>query len=535
MYVRKVLCGDFAICDAGGDTPGPFVQTDRYDEWLWIRDRHVYTVEAEGTRRRVLFCQLITHEEVQLMRGAQVPHVDRGGAQVPEIEMIFGRCEASMRFLDAKHRDYVNTLTLERGDVLAIKSVAGSGKTTTLIKLAEVHASKKILYLAFNKSLIEEIGRRAPPNLHPTTFDSLLFRTITPRPTNLVDIKPFTISKYVPWLTNKPWKLKETYARMFEAYCNQIEHESPEAFALARYRKAHPILVGLWDKAVRGSFQTFGTIRKMCHDRHLCRETIDAQYDMIFVDESQDFDPLMLSILLRDTSVPKIFVGDPLQAIYQWRGAINAFERLPRHTKVIEFYTTFRIGEPACSAIRKRFGGDCWMIPGLDHHRTTLEEDARPGEKYTHLFRTWRGLFETARTTDRIWINAFDKQVTFMKQLSEKLKKFDMTDEDKAQFSDDLPYFLLSLGQGELDRMVQDIEANCVPKDQCVCEMYTIHAYKGLEDGTVKIHNDIDPEKDLNLSYVALTRGRSRIIETSQPMKATGPFEKYILETCAFR
>lgn len=528
MYVRKVLCGDFAICE--GETPGTFVQTD-HEEWLWIRDRQQYTVEAEGTKRRVLFCQLITHEEVQLMEKVSRAHVARG-THVPEIEMIHGRCEASMRFLDAKHRDYVNTLPLERGDILAIKSVAGSGKTTTLLKLAQVHETKRILYLAFNKSLIEEIGRRAPPNLHATTFDSLLFRTITPRPTNLVDIKPFTISKYVPWLTNKPWKLKETYARMFQAYCDQVEHDTPEAFAQAKYRKAHPILVGLWDKAVKGSFQTFGTIRKMCHDRHLCRETIDAQYDMVFIDESQDFDPLMLSILLRDTTVPKVFVGDPLQAIYQWRGAINAFERLPDHTKVIEFYTTFRIGEPACSAIRTRF--ECWMIPGKDH-RTTLEEDVTPGTKYTYLFRTWRGLFETARTTRGIWINAFDKQVTFMNQLSEKLKKFNMTEEDKAQFSDDLPYFLLSLGQGELERMVQDIEANCVPKDQCVCEMYTIHSYKGLEDTTVKIHSDIDPEKDLNLAYVALTRGRSRIIETSQPMKATSPFEKYILETCSFR
>jgi superfamily I DNA/RNA helicase len=91
------------------------------------------------------------------------------------------------------------------------------------------------------------------------------------------------------------------------------------------------------------------------------------------------------------------------------------------------------------------------------------------------------------------------------------------------------------LGQGELDKMLKDIEKNSVPKDECTCEMYTIHAYKGLEDDIVKVHNDIDLEKEVNLSYVALTRGKSLVIEKPQDMKATNAFEKYILEQCSFR
>lgn len=122
-----------------------------------------------------------------------------------------------------------------------------------------------------------------------------------------------------------------------------------------------------------------------------------------------------------------------------------------------------------------------------------------------------------------------------MKQLSEKLKKFELSDEDRARFSDDLPYFLLSLGHGELENMLENIENNIVPRDQCTCEMFTIHAYKGLEDDIVKVHNDIDLENEENLSYVALTRGKSLIIEKPEEMKVTNAFEKYILETCSFR
>jgi hypothetical protein len=43
--------------------------------------------------------------------------------------------------------------------------------------------------------------------------------------------------------------------------------------------------------------------------------------------------------------------------------------------------------------------------------------------------------------------------------------------------------------------------------------MHTIHSYKGLEDDIVKIHGDVDFENDTNLRYVALTRGKSVIIE----------------------
>ena len=48
---------------------------------------------------------------------------------------------------------------------------------------------------------------------------------------------------------------------------------------------------------------------------------------MIFIDESQDFDSVMLKILLDDTNIPKLFVGDTKQAIYEWKGCIITANR----------------------------------------------------------------------------------------------------------------------------------------------------------------------------------------------------------------
>jgi superfamily I DNA/RNA helicase len=529
MFVRKVICGNFGICEAG--LKEDFVRTP-YDEWVWIRDKTVYSVQVEGKYWKVHFCELISYDEVVLLTKKDDPTFEPSGKHVPEVEMIYGRCVPSMRFLDSKHREYVNIMKLGKGDILAIKSVAGSGKTTTLLKLADVHKNKRILYLAFNKSLIEEIKQKAPSNLQPRTFDSLLYSIMEPRPHNIIDVKPHTISKLVPWLANKPYKMKEKYAYGFDNFCNQIGHDSIETYAHHKFGKPEKILHNLWEDAVKHKFHSFGTIRKMCQVGRLCEGVIDKNYDMIFIDESQDFDPLMLSILLRDTTIPKIFVGDPMQAIYQWRGAINAFQLLPPSTKVVEFYTTFRIGEPACSQIREKFK-NCWMIPGKSNHTKILSEGT-PGTKYTYLFRSWRCLFETARTTPCVWINNFENQSSIMKNLSEKLKKFTLTEEEKAKFSDDLPQFLLSLGQGELERMIRDIGNNIVSKDECMCEMYTIHSYKGLEDDIVKIHSDVDFENEENLRYVALTRGKTIVI-AKEEMKATNAFEKYIRDTCSFR
>lgn len=508
MFVRRVTCGRFSICDT--NVTDTFTPTS-YDEWIWLRDETVYTVNVEGVERRVYVCELISYDEVLLLSQRTDLVFEPPGTRVPTVEIIHGRCVPSMHLLDSKHREYIGTLTLGKGDVLAIKSVAGSGKTTTLLRLADVHKNKKILYLAFNKSLIDDIKGKAPKNLHPRTFDSLLYTMMDPRPSAIMDIKPHTISKLVPWLANKPWKMKEKYAYGFENFCNQVQHDTIETYALHKYGKPEKILHSLWEDAVKRKFHSFGTIRKMCHAGRLCEGIIDRTYDMIFIDESQDFDPLMLSILLRDTTVPKIFVGDPLQAIYQWRGAINAFNKLPPQTKTIEFYTTFRIGEPACSEIRKTFK-NCWMIPGTSN-RTRILLDGTPDSRYTYLFRSWRGLFETARHTPNVWINNFENQSTLMKQLSEKLKKFKLSEDEKAKFSDDLPQFLLSLGQGELERMIGDIERNIVSRDTCTCEMFTIHSYKGLEADRIKIHGDVDFENEENLRYVALTRGKTVIIE----------------------
>ena len=185
----------------------------------------------------------------------------------------------------------------------------------------------------------------------------------------------------------------------------------------------------MWNNTLNNSFHTFDSIRKYVQLNHLSKNYINKKYDIIFIDEAQDFDNIMLKILLDDIKIPRIFVGDPKQAIYEWRGCINAFDKLPNDSIIFEFYSTFRIGNPACYKISSMFD-NCWMI-SKSQHNTLLEVNKDIKEKYVYLFRSWKSLLLSAKNIKDIWIYGFDKQIDYIRKLHNKLKISDLSEEEK--------------------------------------------------------------------------------------------------------
>ena len=68
-----------------------------------------------------------------------------------------------------------------------------------------------------------------------------------------------------------------------------------------------------------------------------------SRFDVLLIDEAQDMNPAMLDIFLKQTKTPKIFVGDPHQQIYLFRGAVNALD-LVEANKVFYLTQSFRFG-----------------------------------------------------------------------------------------------------------------------------------------------------------------------------------------------
>ena len=533
-YVRFVEIGKYVACEVAPEweeaiqvaKQNVFLFTNT-NEWIWLVERTTFTLEIESVRKKVWIGELCRFQDVlentclsRVLKKAGKAHyreLEPQSSNLQKITIAYARCEASMMYLDTVHRDYINKHTFEKNTVTAIQSVAGSGKTTTLLNLAKIHSTKRILYIAFNKSLITEIKDKVRAtgikNMFPYTFDSLLYHTYSfhmKKDPNILQLRPQTMVDFLPWLQGKPYNVKKDIIRKFNNFCNCADFLDMQDYCIQVLGKKRPLMEQLWAKAKAGEFHTFESLRKLALIDHWFDPYIDKTYDMIMIDETQDFDMSMLQMLLKDTTIPKLFVGDPKQSIYEFRGCINAFHYMPSDALKIEFYSTFRIGNPACQIIRKQFS-NCWMI-SKSTRTTVLEPFSKwtpeSSDIYTYLFRGWKGLLTTASKMKDVWINSYEKKVEEIRSLHKKLAyTFSLEDE----FEDDLPKFLKSISSYELDSLFQSIENNIVDKDKAKVKMYTVHSYKGLEDEIVRLAEDIDREEE-TIYYVALTRGYTRTL-----------------------
>jgi hypothetical protein len=545
QFIKRVNIGKFAMCEIPKDNNierliqlcknNIFLET-KYKEILWLKNKKTFKIECENVIRDSWLCKVITFSDFlelsslkNIITEKEIEYYQNKKLDIEITPVIYGRCECSMTFLDKVYRDYLYKHKFNKNEIVAVKSVAGSGKTTTLLELSKIHKNKRILYIAFNKSLIDEIrekiSKKQIKNLYPITFDALsrlVFinnmkknninedDNVDSDMLNIVDLKPQTLPFVIDWFINKPYRIKNYYIHNFRKFCNQTKYKCIKEFSIKVLGGEKNLLTNMWKKVLNYELVTFDSIRKMVEINHMCKNYIDQNYDLIFIDESQDFDNTMLKILLEDTTIPKLFVGDTRQAIYEWKGSINAFEKLPESTLTLEFYSTFRVGNPACNEISSKFN-NCWMI-SKSNNNTILEYNIVPDEKYTYLFRSWKNLLKSAQHIKNIWIYNYDSQIDYIKKLHSRLQVSNLDEEELNEFSDDLPKFLLKMSFEELDKLINSIKINLVPKNICDVEFYTIHSYKGLENDIIRIYNDIDIKKEQNLYYVALTRGIKKII-----------------------
>lgn len=521
QYIRKVKVGKKVVCEIPDSTREAAVRAVKNRvyldtgcrEWIYLEDRESYQIELEGMIRHVWIGTACSFKDIydetclqNILTQEGIDYFNGRTADLQSVPSMNARCKKSMYLLDDIHRAYVYKHKCKANDILAIKSVAGSGKTTSLLELAKIHSTKKILYLAFNRALIDDISlkikKQGIDNLYPVTFHALArkaYISVKGAEPQYTTLTPQTLSSVDPWYNDKPYGLKKSAVKLYTTFCGSV-------MSLERFSDSN-LLKMLWTKTLDGKLLTQDSILKLCFVNHWLKGFIDQTYDMIMIDETQDFDMLMLRMVLDDTTIPKIFVGDPMQSIYQWRGCINGFNYLPHSALILEFYSSFRVGNPACDLIRQKFK-NCWMISKAKHE--TVLTDTIDGS-YTYLFRSWKKLLTTAEKTKNIWVCNFEAKAETMRKMHPALRKGGGFDDGE----DDLPKFLRMLTEDQLEGMISSIEDNSTSKEEATYKFYTIHSYKGLEDDYVRIADDIEEKygDDKNLYYVALTRGMKTIAE----------------------
>lgn len=266
------------------------------------------------------------------------------------------------------------------GDSMVIGAGAGTGKTSTL-RLLAYSTPQRGAYLAFNKSIVVETADRMPRRCSASTAHSLAFRAVgrrfahrlgSPRMrSNLIatalGLGPFVVKYGEQSKVLQPGYLAGLTMRGVTRFCQSIDEKPSErhvpyvdgidipdddgrrTFANnAELRKVlAPAMVKAWADVTREAGQL-----PYKHDHYLklwqlSRPRIEVDY--ILFDEAQDADPVMAAIVAAQTHAQRVYVGDENQAIYEWRGAVNAMDGFAsEHQRMLT--QSFRFGEAIAEA-----------------------------------------------------------------------------------------------------------------------------------------------------------------------------------------
>jgi len=434
------------------------------------------------------------------------------------------------------------------GKNITVKALAGSSKTTTCLMVAGV-VHKHSLYVAYNKSIATEAATKFPAWVECRTMHSIAWQAIVKGTKFRGKLNGFLDRKDVAEVCdlgkvhpNSRASLVEEVISLVTSFCNSGNY-SIDDFLDSNIYRVEPLGKGFtikyWESMIDPNSKT-----KIHHDTYLklyqlSRPKLD--YQLLYLDESQDFNPAILAILLSEenSKSQKIFIGDPYQSIYGFREAINAFDYLPSDYTSHELTTSFRftqeIADKALAVLRH--GGYKGELTGAGNDSS--------GTK-AYLARTNADLFakavELAEYGNKIYVvggmkDLFSKLYSAMALRGGKLDK--VYDKQIASFSDwdsfveatktqlDLAKIVTILKQTENGAssisLIKSAQVEKIADADVI--LSTAHKSKGLgfEEVTLvngfiptgKWWNEMDREEQreylvseqiLNLIYISITR-----------------------------
>lgn len=453
------------------------------------------------------------------------------------------------------------------GASLKIIAGAGTGKTSTL-KLAAESTGRRGVYLAFNTAMADEAKRRMPGNVRASTAHSMAFRAVDPGFRNKIgqrlparmaaeaagvrnpvelpgknkEGKPLVISQAAAGYFMLDWVRRHCMgatpnimpdsapaARMLSVMGIAREDASPEDWKRARDVSKELLLPTekLWARMSNPR-----DVFPATHDTYLkvwavSGPKIDA--DFILFDEAQDANALMLQIV-EAQSAQKIFVGDPNQQIYAWRGAVNAMQSIQTEQEA-RLTESFRFG-PEVAEFANLALDLCGSDMRLSGKAPTGREHGGAKPLSATICRTNAEIIEALLfrpDISRVHVAGGTTQIVGLLDGMRELRDTDRTSNPELMHfkswaelaqhaqseSDDLSALFKLSKEGEtiegLSAMLKQTSAIARPDSHVLS---TAHKCKGLEWADVHLAKDFrDPghkrwsQEEANLLYVAGTRG----------------------------
>lgn len=236
-------------------------------------------------------------------------------------------------------------------DNILIQAVAGSGKTTTIIK-AMFYASGRSLFLAFNKAIAMDIASRLTAgeaktlnalghrmwmqNLPSSTLEArkipLILESLCGKGSPILKDFGYAISRIIGIAKNSAFGIEGLH------YLSSIDFE--ELFDAYDFNIPLDSLNSVAQLALQAFVRSVEDTETFDFDDQLYGPVFfdwsPPRYDNVFVDESQDLSPIQ-HLLLRLLHARVIAVGDRHQAIYGFRGALtDSMDKLKLSFQMIE-------------------------------------------------------------------------------------------------------------------------------------------------------------------------------------------------------
>ena len=458
------------------------------------------------------------------------------------------------------------------GHSIAIQAGAGTGKTSTLIAIGKSTTLNGTL-IAFNRAIVADVKGRLPRNITARTGHSVAYQQVgkhyrhrldSPRPSSSVlarflGIDPCVVTIGDQTKVLQPSTLAGYVVRAIDVFCRTADKapgtrhvpyidgiDVPDADGRRTYDNNDAVaahLADAIDRAWADIQSTEGTLR-MNPDHFLKLWELGDLYgppvipgDFLMVDEAQDTNPVMLSAIEKQTK-QVVFVGDAQQAIYEWRGAIDAMATVPADATTYLTHS-FRFGPEiaeVANLILGRIEGATLRLVGRGK-AGKVESTDTPDAILTRTNAAAIGvvLGEIALGRRPYLVGGGGEVERFAKAARDlmagrptdhpELSIFETWAEVQAYAADDI------LGD-ELAPMVKLIDdhgvetvlsavSNQVDEADADVVVSTAHKSKGREWDSVRLHGDFPVDRmdasEYRLLYVAVTRAKVTLDITECP------------------
>lgn len=439
--------------------------------------------------------------------------------------------------------------------IIVVRAFAGCGKTTTAQGYADHRPKERILYMCLNKANAQEAQARFGSNVVATTTHSVAWRAMKPNKERITNrFKPILLVDQMGIKTSRDAMIAiRILSDFFNSSDTIITEKNAKQIAYEQDLTAPEILSGVahaclaWKRMLDPSDKL-----QMPHDAYLKMFALKApklDYETIIFDEAQDANPVTLQIVNGQPHCKLLCIGDTHQSIYQFRGSVNAMEKLSVGSTKFDLSQTWRFGPKVADIANLILGelkGEKVKLQGMGTDATWNES------KVTTLSRTNAELFRIAapiRGEGVHWVGGvdnyrldlvmdayflFSRERTLIKDelMRRKFNSWDEYSKYAEDASDGEAKVMVKVVEEfthEVPQLIEDIRKNAVGiSSDANMTLTTTHKAKGIEWDFVRISNDFEvlekaediasnhpgadmPIQDINLLYVGVTRAKKAV------------------------